>query len=201
MNQNRLILFIISSVGVFLIFYFVIWSPNISKIRKTQKEINEKRTELALLKTDVESWPKTATREKLEEYEERLQYLFSLVPAKEEVPGLLDRIQEHGLSSRDLQFLSLTKSAKNADNRVNGTENNYFRDSYVLSINSSYFAIVKFIHELEQAERLINIDSISLSGQNNMAKYSSYGAGARTPETRSGDVEATITLSIFYTGA
>jgi len=201
MNQNKLIFLIISSVAVFLIFYFAIWSPNIGKIQKTQKEINKKRMELAQLKKDVESWPKTATREKLEEYEERLKYLFSLVPSKEEVPGLLDRIQEHGLSSANLQFLSLTKSTKSADNKVNASENDYFRDAYVLTVNGSYFAIVKFIYELEQAERLININNISFIGQNNTAQYSSYSPNARTFKTRPGDVEATITLSIFYTGA
>lgn len=201
MNQNKIILFIIASVAILLIFYFVIWSPNIAKIKNAQKEINVKRTQLVQLKKDVESWPKTATREKLEEYENRLEYLFSLVPSREEVPGLLDSIQEHGLSSDNLQFLSLTKNIKDADNKMNAPQNDYFRDSYVLTVNGSYPAIAKFIHELEQTERLINIDSILLSGQSNTTKYSSRSANTQTAKTRSGGVEATITLSIFYTGA
>jgi len=199
MNQNKLIVFIIISVVIFVAFYFLVWSPNIAKIGKIQKDIDKKRAELAQLKMDVESWPKTATREKLEDYENRLEYLFDLVPSKEEVPGLLDRIQEHGLSSANLQFLSLTGSGKNADNK-NTQENDYFQDSYILTVSGSYFAIVKFLNELERAERLINVDSISLRGQNDTSGRSSQSAGARGGTSRKGDVEAIITLSIFYTG-
>jgi len=198
MNQNKLILIIICVV-IFVAFYLVFWSPNINKIKRIQGNIDKKRIDLAQLKKDVESWPKTATRERLEKYAKRLEYLFELVPSKEEVPGLLDRIQEHGLSSANLQFLSLTKSAKNADNS-NIQTTDYFQDSYILMVSGSYFAIVKFLYELERAERLINVDSISLRGQDDTTEHSSRSTGSRRDSSRKGDVEVTITLSIFYTG-
>lgn len=193
MTQKRWLILAGSWVVVFVGFYLFVWRPNISDIRQTQRKIRAAEVQLNQLMRDVATWPATATRDKMENYEKRLEHLFSLVPLAEEVSQLLEQIEEEGIQQAELKLVSLEHElVENAPSAVptSGTSTQEVaklqnkKETYKLIVEGDYEALVQFLYQLENAPRLINVHTLSIK---------------RVVE--SDMVQVTLTLDIFHTGS
>jgi len=177
---------------VFLAFFFLLWRPKLTDLRRYQRELRDKQAELVQLERDAQDWPDTITREMLEQYEDKLERLWSLIPSEEEISVLLDEIQTHARSA-DLEILSLTRSstptgassqpARSAagEPKAAGEASRYIRVPYKISLGGGYSGLVKFLRRLEDSERLVTVTSMKMNA----------GQGQHP-------VDAEIQFNIFY---
>ncbi len=194
MTQKRWLILAGAWILVFAGFYLLIWQPNINDIKAVQGKIRIADRQLKQLIRDVETWPSTVTRPKMESYEQRLQYLFSLVPSAEEVPQILDQIEQRGVQEADLKFISLEHdldASKDELAALRGTTidsemsplQSRKKEFYILTVEGQYANLIQFLHQLEAAPRLINVSEFTIR---------------RIEE--SDDIEAILMLNIFHTG-
>jgi Tfp pilus assembly protein PilO len=194
-DVKRLFVLISFFLLVFLAFFFLLWRPKLTDLRRYQRELRDKQAELVQLERDAQDWPDTITREMLEQYEDKLERLWSLIPSEEEVSVLLDEIQTHARSS-DLEILSLTRSstsggtssrsarsgtAASGNPKAAGEPSRYVRVPYKISLGGGYSGLVKFMRRLEDSERLVTVTSMRMNA----------GQGQHP-------VDAEIQFNIFY---
>jgi len=192
-DVKRLFVLISFFLFVFLAFFFLFWQPKLSDVRRYQRELRDKQAELIQLERDASDWPDTVTREMLEQYEEKLERLWSLIPSEEEIAVLLDEIQTHARAA-DLEILSLTRSVR-ADSQLASTKSasgndkpktesepsKYVRVPYKISLGGGYSGVVRFLRRLEDSERLVSV--IGMKMRAGQGKY---------------PVDAEIQFNIFY---
>lgn len=149
---------------IFVTFYFALWRPGLSELKKYQVDLNKKATELTQLERDAKDWPDTITREMITRYENKLELLWDLIPTEEGLSLLLDEVQKHAIIS-GLEIISLKRengAKKKAAPELPDESNkgNYEKASYAIEIRGGYFGLLKFIKSLEESDRLITINGI-----------------------------------------
>jgi len=187
---RKLIVFVASWGLVFIAFYFFLWNPSVSSLKKTRKEISFKRKVLAQIKKDVETWPKTVTAEKLKKAEEDLQKLFAKIPPEEDIPGILKHIQYSAATAHlnVMEIASLTREKTKQEPYREGKEptgQSYAKVTYKLTANGDFLDVIRFLRGLEKAERLIIIEDLDLERESG----------------EKGSVRAEVTVNLFYTKA
>jgi Tfp pilus assembly protein PilO len=195
-DVKRLFVLISFFLFVFLTFFFLFWRPRLTDVRRYQRELRDKQAELIQLERDAQDWPDTITREMLEQYEDKLERLWSLIPSEEEVSVLLDEIQTHAKSA-NLEILSLARSSTPAgtssrsarstatasakSKKAADEPSRYIRVPYKISLGGGYSGLVRFLRRLEDSERLVTVIGMTMRA----------GQG-RHP------VDAEIQFNIFY---
>lgn len=164
-------------------FYFFFWNPSISSIKKTQEEMRLKQKDLTQIKKDVETWPKTKTRESLQKAEEEFQKLIDKVPPEEDIPGILEHIRKYGVTKAHLNISGITnitgeKTIYSPDEK--SKQSTHAKVTYTLVADGTFFDVIRFLSGLEAAERLILIEELNVK----RGEYS--------------NVHAEVILSLFY---
>ena len=164
-------------------FYFFFWNPSISSIKKTQGEMRLKQKDLTQIKKDVETWPKTKTRESLQKAEEELQKLIDKIPPEEDIPGILEHIRKYGVTKAHLNIAGITnitgeKTIYSPDEE--SKQSTHAKVTYTLVADGTFFDVIRFLSGLEAAERLILIEELNVK----RGEYS--------------NVHAEVILSLFY---
>jgi Tfp pilus assembly protein PilO len=136
----------------------------------------------------IEDWPITAERE-LREAEQNLEDFLAKIPDKEDIPGVLRKIQEYGVENSQLELKNIENITKQEEKSEESATKNeeekegekYAKGTYKLVANGNYFDVMKFLYNLETMERLINIEGFDLR---------------KSSDTDSIDLD--LTFNIFY---
>ena len=167
-------------------FYFFFWHPSKNSLKKKQEEINRNERLLAQIKRDVETWPKTKTRENLRKAEEELQELLAKIPEEEDIPGILEHIRKYSATAAHLNIVGITNVTGKATKQKPYEDKDgltYAKVTYKLAADGSFLDVIRFLRGLEAAERLIVIEDLNIK---------------RGSDERKGSVHAEVTLSLFY---
>ena len=185
-------------------YYLLYWQPNMSSIRRLKADVANQEKEWKQVQVDLNTWPKTITREKIAEYEEGLKLFLSLIPTKEQIPEFLDQLQKDGVEKARLSITWLSAIPKkegqqkpkpppvetqaqdkgDAKAATQPTKLEYEKATYQLSVSGNFMNLLSFLNDLESGKRLVSIDNIRLKTSTDVKKPS---------------VETEITLSVFYT--
>ncbi len=170
-DVKKLLIVVSSFLVIFFAFFFLFWRPTFADLRVSQKELGDKKAELAQLQQDARDWPKSITRDRLDRYEVELGRLLNLIPSEEEVAMLLDEIQTYA-EVANLQILALSRTSVKRRTPTSGTtagqEPKYVKVPYEISLGGSYFGLIKFLRKLEDSGRLVTVDGIKIKiGQGN----------------------------------
>lgn len=189
---------------VIICYYFLFWHPNMEDIQNTKKSIAAKEEQWHKVQLDLKMWPRTATREKMAEYKEKLQLLLNLIPTQEQIPTFLDQLQRDGIEKSHLNIINFSALPKkeaaekpksppgSAQNQTQEGEEakktekpKYDRATYKLIANGSFINLLSFLNDLESGNRLVSIDELKLN------------SSSVDPKKPGVDVETD--LSVFYT--
>ena len=100
------------------------------------------------------------------QYEGDLEQLWRLIPSEEETAMLLDEIELRAKSERlDIISLSRVPSPRTSyeiSQPKAGETTQYVTVPYKLTLGGSYFGLVRFLRNLEDSNRLVNVTNIDI---------------------------------------
>ncbi len=151
---------------IFVAFFFLLWRPKFAELRDYQLDLSRKETERLQLEQDVKDWPEAFSQETMARYESELEQLWQLVPSEEETAMLLDEIELRARNAR-LEILALTrvpspKTTFEVSQPKAKERTQYVAVPYRLSLGGGYFGLVRFLRDLEDSNRLVNVTSIEI---------------------------------------
>ena len=170
---------------ILLGFYFLFWRPSFKELNTMQGEINQRQGLLDQLYKDIKAYPRTITDEALEKVEGNLRQVFTKIPAKEEIPAILDQIRAYSTQKANLEITAIVNVLE--EKRGGGTpeatqEYSIPKTTYRIIAKGNAPDILRFFYELESGARLIAIEDVTIRRSNE--------------ETHTVNMEAR--LNIFY---
>ena len=166
-------------------FYFFFWNPSINSIKKTREDMKAKQRTLTQIQKDIETWPKTKTRESLRKAEEELQKLIDKIPPEEDIPGILEHIRKYGVTKAHLNIAGITNITGEKtiySPNEESKQSTHAKVTYTLVADGTFFDVIRFLSGLEAAERLILIEELNV----------------KRGTDEDSNVHAEVILSLFY---
>lgn len=161
-------------------FYLGFWRPRIEQLKKSRTQVIMQQTVINQLRKDIESYPKTITAEALRDVEKKLEELFARIPAKEELPEILDQIRLSGSKSKNFEITGILNATP--EQKPDPQKSTIPKMTYQMTVEGDARDILRFMYELENGVRLISIEDFALHRINE--------------EKRS--IRANLTFDIFY---
>ena len=152
---------------VFLLFFFLFWRPRTGNLERHKADIVSKKTVLLQLKQDIDDWPPSFTHDIMQTYRGDMDRLWNLIPSEEEAAMLLGDIEAQ-VTAAKLKLLHMARITTAMTTFEFGQasgkgKTQYIRMPYKITLGGDYFGLIKFLRELENAERLVTVTNIVLS--------------------------------------
>jgi Tfp pilus assembly protein PilO len=139
------------------IFILIFW-PNVQELINIQKEVKTKRLEIQGKENYLRNL--SEVKSKLDKHIEEVVVIDYALPDKPYLPSLFDHIQE--ISSESGLILSEIGISKTSPVE----ESSYFQETNIsVDLTGSYSSLKDFLSSLEKSARLIRIENISFSSE------------------------------------
>ncbi len=154
-KNERIILFVIAALGI-LIGYYYLLTPQIARISLLRKNITQKKTEIQKARNMIAKKPQLerefqTVQKLIKEYRKRM-------PGEDKIPDFLfsltDIANEHKVKLMSINPAKLKTSGKT---RV------YAEYPIAFCIKGGYHQIARFVNKLENLERFVKINHISIA--------------------------------------
>ena len=147
--------------GIVMIgFYLGFWRPRIINLNTAQSEMATQEAVIKQLRKDIETYPKTITAKILKEVEGDLDQLFARIPAKEELPAMLNQVRDYSVKGAKLKVISINSVALKP-----GREPQHKAIpslAYQITVEGNTRDVIRFMYELENGVRLIAVDNFMI---------------------------------------
>ena len=141
-------------VALVALFYFVVLSPNVEKIKKLEEE-------KTALQADVDKAEKAADnleqhKKELKEIEQQFEKISIVLPKTKEIPALLRGISDHGTSA-GLDFNSFNPGSE--------TPQDFYAEIPIsIQVAGPYHNVGYFLDQVSKLERIVTVKDIDMSG-------------------------------------
>ncbi len=158
-EKNQQYFYIILTIGASIFFALFAINPTVSTIFKLRKEINDSRFVETRLKEKIASLSNLS--EEYLQIQKDIPTILDAIPEDPKPPVLVAQIQSLAQES-NVDITKLEISTIGLSNS-NTKDNKSAKFSFQLTAVSNYESINKFITELTNMQRVISIDSISIT--------------------------------------
>lgn len=163
-QQSVFITVIIAAVSLVVIVYFVLF-PSVRNFQQTAQQIKDKKTGLTALKTPAEEYG--SLEEKVKALKDRGEALKNKLVWESDISSFLTRITQLA-SDLKIDFVSLRPEVKSSPSEnLKGLSDDYMLTEVpiVLIIKSNYGDLIKFLERIEQSDKFIGVESLSIDTQ------------------------------------
>jgi type IV pilus assembly protein PilO len=153
-KEHKLAILAVSMIAPVVLFYFLLYSPNNTKIAKLKKDNTYLQGEIQKVE---------AIAGKLDEHEQeraavelQLKAASLLLPKQKEIPSLLTNISEQGTNA-GLEFVTFQP-------RPERNEKFYAVIPVAITVSGTYHKIGSFLDKISKLNRIVSVNNISLGG-------------------------------------
>jgi len=159
-ERNQKFFGIILTFCALSFFGFFAIKPTVSTILKLQKEISDNEFVLGQLETKIRNL--TQLKVQYSNLQNDLPIIMNAITVQPDVALLFAQIQSVGKTS-NITFKRLQNSEVEIVKKENSTEKNYYSYAFSIVGSGSSEDIYKFMQTISNMERVINIDTFSIS--------------------------------------
>ncbi len=152
-QQHKLVIWVASLLVPFILFIFLIYSPNSGRITKLKK--NNQYLQGEIQKVEALAGKLNEHKAERSAVELQLKAASLLLPKQKEIPSLLTNISEQG-SNSGLEFISFQP-------RNERNEQFYAVIPVAITVSGTYHKIGSFLDKISKLNRIVSVNNIALS--------------------------------------
>lgn len=153
--------FLMGGIGALAFLVFIFW-PAWFERPMIQGRINVLRTQVQTAETQARLEPQLLEQRK--KYEDSTRALISKLPTEGEIQRLLGILSSLGEKSQ-VTILSSQPEEREGAKIPKPFDQKYLSASYSLTVEGGYHALATFVSEIENYSRLLRVDELSISPQ------------------------------------
>jgi len=184
-KRNQLLIGGAAVLAVVLLWYFVIYAPLGDDLSSAQAQTSEEQKKTDSLQADLarlQAQAKNASKQQAQ-----LRKLDAAVPKNPDLAEFIIQANDIAESS-GISFLSIAPSPPASGNGASVI-------NMTISISGSFFQLQDYLRQLEQLERLVIVDGISISAGGGGSGTTGTGTTDTADTSSTGDVSLSVSLT------
>lgn len=154
-KNEQIILFVIAALGILLGYYYLL-TPQISRISLLRKNITQKKAEIQKARNMIAKKPQLerefqTVQRLIKEYQKRM-------PGEDKIPDFLSSLTDIA-NEHKVKLMSIDPGKL----KTSGKASIYTEYPIALGIKGGYHQIARFVNKLENLERFVKINHISIT--------------------------------------
>ncbi len=161
-KDNKNLPFVVIGIVIFLFIYkFVFIGPAIGTLSKLIPQASNIGSQISAAKKDINN--KNNFMKELDGLQEKINTYKVKLPEEKEIPSILESLSDIAKDS-DLKIDMIDLKKDTFDAKQQKKDSLYTVIPIVITAKCSYHQLGSFINKLENSERLIKVDDISIDG-------------------------------------
>ncbi|MHB1350518.1 MAG: pilus assembly protein PilO [Desulfobulbus sp.] len=153
-NKIKIAIAVVLIIAPIVLFYFLMYSPNVKKIKGLETTKGKLNTEIATAKKAAAELDKV--KASIAETEALFKETATLLPKDKEIPALLRNISDLGKGA-GLDFLSFKPAPE--------VPKDFYAEIPIdIQINGPYHNMGYFLDQISKLERIVTVDNIQMGG-------------------------------------
>jgi Tfp pilus assembly protein PilO len=192
MRRGWIIGIAVGAVVLVLLWYVVLFAPTSSDLNNTRDKVSEAERQSQELKNEIARLKELSANAPQQQAD--LRTLRAAIPATPDLGAFI--LQANNIASASgIQWLSISPTPPAAS--TGGGANSTIR--ITMQVEGGFFQLLDYLNRLEDLDRLVIVDSISVSASNSDsggASGSSGSTGSTSADTGSSDGAPTLSVSL-----
>ncbi len=164
---GQFLVFLIIGAILFVVFYLMVYSKNISVIEKLETDIAALEREIKIAEQKKDKMP--MIKQEIEEKEQVLQQLKQILPEEKEITQILKKI-ESLIQGNRLRLNSFVQ-------RGVQQREIYVEHPYALRVEGNFHNLAIFFDQLSKLKKIFTINRLTLAPRKNMTRDITVGVG------------------------